>query len=366
MKLKLNQHNCNPDRYKSNQIQNLIINKQSRINTHFKEITYDDNEEYLKRFYKIEEAYERLPKIANYYRNYSKFFCRPVFSDHNVNLLLESNGDHKAENYYKINYMKKTDQNIEPTLFTTTIKEHIEENIRSNSVSMLDNISIINKSGLLTTKRSKNPSLLCIIYELSKKKDESKTVSTFDKTHSIKNEEDKLLKLNFKAMENKSRNKKTLENDNLRTSNTNKSAVRGTTVYPMIKNFKTEMSVKKDNITRTTMTKSFKTQSIIKNQKIPKLEMNEFIKLNLFPSVDKYSQYYKKIFNSRNIASTIKFTVKNIVVNKAVHNNPVKKKETSVEKKIFNTYTTSKPILNITKTSLKLTPKITSTKIVKK
>ncbi len=60
-------------------------------------------------------------------------------------------------------------------------------------------------------------------------------MSTFDKTHSIKNEEDKLLKLNFKAMKNKSRNELTLENDNLRTSNTNKSGALVKTKYSMIK-----------------------------------------------------------------------------------------------------------------------------------
>jgi hypothetical protein len=65
---------------------------------------WDFIEEYLKRFYSYKESQERLPRIANYYKNYLKFFCSPFFKDFKKNEMVQIYGDDKAKAYYKNNY----------------------------------------------------------------------------------------------------------------------------------------------------------------------------------------------------------------------------------------------------------------------
>jgi hypothetical protein len=197
----LKQYDCTPDKFRDKIITNLLTNKSCRLIAIFKESMISDYiEEFLKRFYSLDESLERLPRIANYYRNYSKFFCRPRFGDIAINVLLESNGDFKAELYYKQNYAKKNEsfENIE-TLLTTTVKQEIEENhltvrktesLLGNSVSYLNEQVIINSSGLLTAKQSKNTSLIGLIFNLDAKTDKNEkfkknnkyNISTFDRT----------------------------------------------------------------------------------------------------------------------------------------------------------------------------------------
>jgi hypothetical protein len=234
--INLKQHDSTPITYNDKIVSNLIINKTCKLTSKFKEFMISDYvEEFLKRFYTIDEALERLPRIANYYRNYSKFFCRPRFGDLAINILLESNGDFKAELYYKQNYVKKTDgslYNIE-TLLTTTVKQDIDENILTvrnkptesllgTSVSFLnDGQAIFDSSGLLTAKQSKNTSLIGLIFNLNEKNEKNEknrikfnkyNVSTIDKTklegcHTSKNSENK----DFRELKEKTDNIEKIE-----------------------------------------------------------------------------------------------------------------------------------------------------------
>jgi hypothetical protein len=199
-KLNLKQHDSCPAKFNEKVITNLITNRTCKLTSVFKENMISDYiEEFLKRFYSLSESLERLPRIANYYRNYSNFFCRPRFGDLQINVLLESNGDIKAELYYKQNYAKKHEsfEKVE-TLLTTTVKQDIEENILTvrrsesilgTSVSYLNEQGIINSSGLLTAKQSKNTSLIGLLFSLegkAEKPDKAKknkyNISTFDRT----------------------------------------------------------------------------------------------------------------------------------------------------------------------------------------
>lgn len=94
----------------------LLYNKNTHFVSVFKDyMVYDYIEEFLKRIYSVSESAERLPKIADYYKNYLKFFCHPVFRNFKLNVIVQNYGDDKAEIYYLVNYGKTVKQeNKEP------------------------------------------------------------------------------------------------------------------------------------------------------------------------------------------------------------------------------------------------------------
>lgn len=56
-------------------INDIVYNEKANIVAIFKDfLIYDDSSEFLKRFYKLGEAEDRLPKLFDYYENYSKIF----------------------------------------------------------------------------------------------------------------------------------------------------------------------------------------------------------------------------------------------------------------------------------------------------
>ena len=67
---------------------------------------YDFIDEFLKRYYTKNESRDRIPKFVNYYKNYLKFFCRPIFRDLELNDIIQSYGEKCAEIYYNDNYGK--------------------------------------------------------------------------------------------------------------------------------------------------------------------------------------------------------------------------------------------------------------------
>jgi hypothetical protein len=123
--------------YDSNVVDNLIYNKNCHIVSIFKEyMILDYTDEFLRRWYTRLESKERIPKFANYYKNYLKFFCNPIFRSLKVNGIVQLYGDNKAELYYNCNYAKKkkTDKKSDSlqddlkVIFHTTIKDNIEKN----------------------------------------------------------------------------------------------------------------------------------------------------------------------------------------------------------------------------------------------
>ena len=119
------------------------------------------SDEYLRRFYKISEITERIPKIAKYYRNYLLFFCKPIFSNLFINKLIHVYGELKGELYYNQNYGNKNKENDKDKndknnnnnvsalkknrikssdmMFHTTIKNDIDKNSMTISTICMDN-----------------------------------------------------------------------------------------------------------------------------------------------------------------------------------------------------------------------------------
>lgn len=117
-------------------VENLLYNKNCHLVSVFKDnMIYDFiMEEFLKRLYKFSECLERIPKFATYYKNYLKFFCNPIFRDFEINDIIQTHGENRAELYYNRNYGKKeknSDKNLDErmrNIFNTTIKENIDRN----------------------------------------------------------------------------------------------------------------------------------------------------------------------------------------------------------------------------------------------
>jgi hypothetical protein len=132
--------------YNDNVIDNLIYNKNCHMVSVFKDyMIIDYIDEFLKRIYKSNESVDRIPKIANYYKNYLKFFCNPIFRDFKVNGIIQSYGDFKAEIYYNNNYGGKKkdkdkllDEGIR-NIFNTTVKENIDRNSLTQTTIQADN-----------------------------------------------------------------------------------------------------------------------------------------------------------------------------------------------------------------------------------
>ena len=126
-------HNSNPEKYNKMIIHNLINNRNSHQVALFKDfMIYDYLEEFIKRFYSRSECSDRVPKLTNYYKNYLKFFCNPVFRDLIANDIVQIYGDQKAELYYNRNYgkempiKKKKNNDTMKIIFGNTLKEEIQ------------------------------------------------------------------------------------------------------------------------------------------------------------------------------------------------------------------------------------------------
>ena len=98
---------------------NLIFNKGSHLVSVFKDyMIVDYIEEFLKRYYKINESHYKLPQFSSFYKNYLKFFCEPTIKHLFFNNLIHNRLEKKAEFFYKENYKNKknmdkfTEQNI--------------------------------------------------------------------------------------------------------------------------------------------------------------------------------------------------------------------------------------------------------------
>ena len=109
-------HNCTHDIFNKITAGILIDNADCHLVAIFKEkMLMDYLEEFLRRIYKTKESKERIPKFSKYYRNYLKFFCKPVFKDFRINKIINRNGEKNAEIYYKNNYQggksKEDDEN---------------------------------------------------------------------------------------------------------------------------------------------------------------------------------------------------------------------------------------------------------------
>jgi hypothetical protein len=154
-------YNTNNQDYENILIEHIVMNRNIHIVAVLKDhMIYDYKDEFLKRYYTTQESYVRLPIFANYYQNYLKFFCIPVFRELNLNKIAQNHGDNKAELYYVNNYGRRdlTENNINNmninydencsvhyeylkmrNILTTTIRENIEETVITKNDGIEEN-----------------------------------------------------------------------------------------------------------------------------------------------------------------------------------------------------------------------------------
>ena len=107
----LQKHNSNPLKKNIMIINDIIDTKTNHFLAIFKDFLITDYiDEFLKRYFLLEECEELLPKFYVYYQNYLKFFCRGFFIDFDANKIIQDYGECQAELYYK-NYGGKGKKN---------------------------------------------------------------------------------------------------------------------------------------------------------------------------------------------------------------------------------------------------------------
>ena len=181
-------------------INQLVYDKYSRYNVIFKENNlYFYADEYLKRYYRKYESRPRIPKLSDYYRNYTILFCRPRFKDISISEMIQSYEDDRAELFYKMNFESSisrdesekekkgkhtdsfssldnlTDNKI---IFTKKTKKIIDNNLNSNcrtltltttsynNTEKIDELSKKNNNDGLISSRDGNDSFEKIVHNL--------------------------------------------------------------------------------------------------------------------------------------------------------------------------------------------------------
>ena len=95
-------YDINPKKYNKFVINTLLNSENCHLVAIFKEqLLSNYYQEFLRRQYKISEARERIPKFSGYYKNYLFFFCKPTFTNFQMNSIINNYGEKRAEIYYK-------------------------------------------------------------------------------------------------------------------------------------------------------------------------------------------------------------------------------------------------------------------------
>ena len=108
------------DDYNIMHIDQLIFNKTTHFNHLFKEnINFNNWNEYMRRIYNKKEHDERIVKLADFYKNYYLYFCRPLLTEINYLYFLNKYYNRKAKIFYKNynseNISEKSDVNNKET-----------------------------------------------------------------------------------------------------------------------------------------------------------------------------------------------------------------------------------------------------------
>ena len=149
----LQKHNSNPSKKNVMIINDIIETKTNHFLAIFKDYLITDYiDEFLKRYFTVNESTELLPKFYIYYQNYLKFFCRGLFTDFKANKIIQEYGECQAELYYNKNYggkEKKSKKNRDENN-----DNNIEDGENNSNVSRTS--SNVNKLRLLFTDTVKN------------------------------------------------------------------------------------------------------------------------------------------------------------------------------------------------------------------
>ena len=168
-------------------ITNLINSKNCRAVALLKDrMILDFIDEFLKRYYKKKESKNQIPKLVIYYKNYLRFFCKPIFRNFSLNNIIQHNGEKLAEIYYNNNYGKNSKNNHNnnklksPNQFKIIFTKSIKESINDISISSNYSNSIqLNQSSFRLLYKNnygddfENESIINILNDLNGKKNHS-------------------------------------------------------------------------------------------------------------------------------------------------------------------------------------------------
>ena len=168
-------------------ITNLINSKNCRLVALLKDrMILDFIDEFLKRYYKKKESKNQIPKLVIYYKNYLRFFCKPIFRNFSLNNIIQHNGEKLAEIYYNNNYGKNSKNNHNnnklksPNQFKIIFTKSIKESINDISISSNYSNSIqLNQSSFRLLYKNnygddfENESIINILNDLNGKKHHS-------------------------------------------------------------------------------------------------------------------------------------------------------------------------------------------------
>ena len=186
----IKKYNSNPDKKNLMIINNIIETKETHYLAIFKDnIINNTIMECFRKFYNTKESFEKMSRFYGYYKNYFLFFCKPTFSDFEVNNLIQDFGQNKAEEYYykkeklkqKIKNKKENHKKSEiyKSIFTQTIRNNID-NLHSEP-SNINNDSILPSSIILSndSKNSKKvdsarENTILNIFKIMKENDDNK------------------------------------------------------------------------------------------------------------------------------------------------------------------------------------------------
>jgi len=218
-------------------INDIIETKTNHFLAIFKDYLITDYvDEFLKRYFTVNESQELLPKIYIYYHNYLKFFCRGLFTDFKANKIIQEFGECQAELYYNKNYggkEKKSKKNRDKN------NDNIDDGDNNSNASRTS--SNVNKLRLLFTDTVKNSInrignsklLQNYIYKYNtneisnifyKSKNETMTLNDDTKIYNEDNlmtNENSLINLIDVMIHKKREKKKTIKNKNIKNNNNN-------------------------------------------------------------------------------------------------------------------------------------------------
>ena len=126
-------------------IENIMFNKNCHIVAVFKDyMILDYIDEFLKRKYSRKESKIRIPNFCYFYKNYSRFFCSPTYTDFYFNYLIQKNNEKKARHFFNENYINKKHSKESKINEGVLIYPHNEESINNSNNKIL--ITFFNES----------------------------------------------------------------------------------------------------------------------------------------------------------------------------------------------------------------------------
>jgi len=205
------------DDYNISYANQLIFNLRCHFNTTYKEHLHISNEEFIENIYYLNQIKTKIIKLNEYYKNYLKFFSKPMFISSFYNKIINDYYDREAEIFYIKNYSQrknskeiKNDKNkknnnnniLESSLssldndtendiiFNKRIKNIIDNNLDSKSITITLDINTKNDLNYIKKDNISN-SLGNIVDNLIKSDIIPKNIDTIDKKIKIKNKENK-------------------------------------------------------------------------------------------------------------------------------------------------------------------------------